>query len=170
MIFLKKVIFGLIALFIVILLNEREEFIIIPDSSIRIRVISNSNSIDDLYQKKVVKSDLENYLYELLNGVSDINEARETIKENISNVNSIIENNGISKYQINYGLKYFPKKIYKGILYQEGNYESIEVRLGEGVGDNYWCVLFPPLCLINENDNTDDVTYQLYVKELIGME
>lgn len=170
MIFLKKVIFGLIALFIVILLNEREEFIIIPDSSIRIRVISNSNSIDDLYQKTVVKSDLENYLYELLNGISDINEARETIKENISNVNSIIENNGISKYQINYGLNYFPKKIYKGILYQEGNYESIEVRLGEGVGDNYWCVLFPPLCLINENDNTDDVTYQLYVKELIGME
>ena len=164
---MKKIIFGLIALFIIFLLNEKEEFIVIPNSSIRIRVISNSNNIDDLLKKKDVKSDLEGYLYSLLNGVSNINDARIMIKDNLSNVNQIIEQNGVFKYQINYGFNHFPRKVYKGILYPEGDYESIEVRLGEGSGDNYWCVLFPPLCLINENDTTSDVTYQLYVKELL---
>ncbi len=164
---MKKIIFGVIAILIVFLLYKKEEFIIIPNESIRIRVISNSNSVNDLYQKKVIKNDLEDYLYSLLNNVSSIEEARLIIQDNLSNVDKIISDKGISKYQINYGFNYFPKKTYRGVLYQEGDYESIEVRLGEGIGDNYWCVLFPPLCLINENEETSDVTYQLYVKELL---
>lgn len=167
MIFLKKIIFGLIALIIGCLLYKKEEFVIIPNSAIRIRVISNSNNIEDLYQKKIIKDDLESYLYEKLNGIKDIDEARNTINNNLSNINNIIENNGINEYKINYGMNYFPKKVYKGVVYPQGEYESIEIRLGKGIGDNYWCVLFPPLCLINENENTSDVTYQLYVKELL---
>lgn len=151
----------------VILMYKKEEFIVIPDSSIRIRVVSNSNDIKDLYQKKIVKDNIESYLYNVLEGVSNISDARTVINENIDGVNEIIKKNGINDYKINYGMNYFPKKIYKGVLYQEGEYESIEVRLGKGVGENYWCVLFPPLCLINENENTSDVTYQLYVKELL---
>ena len=164
---MKKIIFGLIAVLIAILLYKKEEFIVIPNSSIRIRVISNSNSINDLFQKRVVKNEIEDYLYDLLNNTSKIEDARNIIESSIDNVGNIIEKNGIGKYKINYGMNYFPKKIYKGVLYQEGNYESIEVRLGEGVGENYWCVLFPPLCLINENEVTDDVSYQLYVKEIL---
>ena len=164
---MKKIIFGLLAVLIVCLLYKKEEFVIIPNDSIRIRVISNSNNVSDLYKKKVIKSDLEDYLYSLLNGVNNISEAREIINNNLGNVDNIILENGVSKYQVNYGLNYFPKKVYKGVVYQEGNYESIEIKLGEGIGDNYWCVLFPPLCLINENEDTEDVVYQLYVKELL---
>lgn len=164
---MKKIIFGLFALIILCLIFKKEDFVIIPNESIRIRVISNSNDIDDLYQKGKVKSDIEDYLYNLLGNINNINDARNIIKDNINNVDNIIKNYGIDEYKINYGMNYFPKKTYKGVLYQEGEYESIEVRLGKGIGDNYWCVLFPPLCLINENENTDDVTYQLYVKELL---
>ena len=164
---MKKIIFGLLAVLIICLLYKKEEFVIIPNDSIRIRVISNSNNVSDLYKKKVIKSDLEDYLYSLLNGVNNISEAREIINNNLGNVDNIILENGVSKYQVNYGLNYFPKKVYKGVVYQEGNYESIEIKLGEGIGDNYWCVLFPPLCLINENEDTEDVVYQLYVKELL---
>lgn len=167
---MKKVLFGLIALIIIFVLYKKDEFIVIPNNSIRIRVISNSNNIEDLAKKKVVKNELEDYLYELLDNVDNIEDARNVVKENVDNVKNIIENNGIVDYKVNYGMNYFPKKIYKGVLYQEGNYESIEVRLGKGVGDNYWCVLFPPLCLINENDNTSDVSYQLYVKELLEID
>lgn len=164
---MKKLIFGLLAVIIGILVYKKDEFIVIPSNAIRIRVISNSNNIDDLYLKKNVKNQVEDYLYRKLEGVYDLNEARLIINNNLEKVNSIIEEKGISEYQINYGMNYFPKKIYKGVLYQEGEYESIEIRLGKAQGDNYWCVLFPPLCLINENDNTSDVTYQLYVKELL---
>ena len=67
---MKKIIFGLIAVLIAILLYKKEEFIVIPNSSIRIRVISNSNSINDLFQKRVVKNEIEDYLYDLLNNTS----------------------------------------------------------------------------------------------------
>lgn len=164
---MKKIIFGLLALIILSLVFKKEEFVVIPNSAIRIRVISNSNSIDDLYQKKVVKSELESYLYKELGNVNNIEDARKIIKGKLNSINNIIEENGINEYKINYGMNYFPKKVYKGVLYQEGKYESIEIKLGKGIGENYWCVLFPPLCLINENESTSDVTYQLYVKELL---
>ena len=63
---------------------------------------------------------------------------------------------------------YFPKKKYKGITYKEGNYESLVITLGEGAGDNFWCVLFPPLCLIEADETSNDnVEYKFFVKELI---
>ncbi|MBQ9011225.1 MAG: stage II sporulation protein R, partial [Bacilli bacterium] len=53
---------------------------------------------------------------------------------------------------------------YKGVKYKEGYYESLLVTLGKGKGDNWWCVLFPPLCLI-EADESSDVQYKSFVKE-----
>ena len=69
---------------------------------------------------------------------------------------------------IHYGLNYFPKKEYKGVIYEEGYYESLVVTLGNGNGDNWWCVLFPPLCLLEAQEtNTQDVEYKFFVQDLI---
>ena len=51
-------------------------------------------------------------------------------------------------------------------MYNEGYYESVVVTLGEGLGDNWWCVLFPPLCMIEAEESTD-VEYTTIVKEVI---
>ena len=69
-------------------------------------------------------------------------------------------------YKINFGQNYFNKKKYKGITYEEGYYESLLIILGKGEGDNWWCVLFPPLCLI-EAEESDKVEYKFFIKELI---
>ena len=53
------------------------------------------------------------------------------------------------------------------IKYKEGNYESLVVTLGDGSGDNFWCVLFPPLCLLEAEDTNNEVEYKFFVKELI---
>ncbi|MBO5530582.1 MAG: stage II sporulation protein R [Bacilli bacterium] len=54
------------------------------------------------------------------------------------------------------------------MTYKEGNYESLVVTLGEGKGDNFWCVLFPPLCLLEAEDNSSsEIEYKFFVKELI---
>ena len=72
-------------------------------------------------------------------------------------------------YDINYGINHFPKKVYKGVIYPEGDYESLVVTLGNGLGKNFWCVLFPPLCLLEgEENNQKDVEYKFFVKELIN--
>lgn len=70
-------------------------------------------------------------------------------------------------FKVKYGNNYFPKKEYKGITYEEGYYESLVVEIGEAKGDNFWCVLFPSLCLL-ETEETTEVEYKLGVLELIN--
>ena len=65
-------------------------------------------------------------------------------------------------------MNYFPKKEYDGVVYPDGNYESLVITIGDGLGDNWWCVLFPPLCLLDaEDNNTGNIEYKSYVKEVI---
>ena len=75
------------------------------------------------------------------------------------------ETNG-TNYNINYGDNYFPKKELNGINYKAGKYESLVIKLGEAQGNNWWCVLFPPLCLLEAEENTE-VEYKFKVLELL---
>ena len=78
------------------------------------------------------------------------------------------ENQANLEYKINYGMNYFPEKEYKGVTYEEGEYESLVITLGNGLGENFWCVLFPPLCLLEaDEEETEEVEYTSFVKEII---
>ena len=62
-----------------------------------------------------------------------------------------------------------PEKEYKGVKYPAGEYESLVITLGTGTGDNFWCVLFPPLCLIEaEEENISEVKYTSFIQEIIN--
>ena len=144
---------------------------LIPDDAIRVRVIANSNSDYDQKIKYEVKDILEDDMYNILNGVNDLEVARDKINDNLNYVYSDIDkylkdNNYNLGFDINFGYNYFPKKEFKGITYKEGYYESVVVTLGSGNGDNWWCVLFPPLCLIEAEESTD-VEYTSLVKEIV---
>ena len=81
--------------------------------------------------------------------------------------NTLAEQNMNLEFTIDYGMNYFPEKEYKGIVYEEGEYESLVITLGDGQGENFWCVLFPPLCLLDTNEVPKDIEYTSFVKELI---
>ena len=163
MIFLKKtLILVFLALVIIILCQNKSQKLIIPKESIRIRIIANSNNNVDINQKLKVKKEVETKIYELLKDVKTIDEARTIINNNLDNLNISLEDSLVS-----FGYNYFPKKVYKDIIYEEGLYESLVITLGKGKGDNWWCVLFPPLCLLEENENTKDVEYHFLVKDII---
>lgn len=143
----------------------------IPDDAIRIRVIGNSNSAYDQNIKYKVKDTIEGDMYKLLINAKDVEEARELINNNLESIKNNIDNTLQREqyklpFTINFGLNYFPDKEFKGIKYKEGYYESVVVTLGEGLGDNWWCVLFPPLCMIEAEDSTD-VEYTTMAKTLI---
>ncbi len=145
--------------------------LVIPEDALRIRVIANSNDEYDQGVKSIVKENIQYKMYDLLKDTKGIDEARKIIHNNLNNIDSEVENtlqllNYNLGYDINYGLNYFPSKEYKGVIYNEGYYESLVITLGEGKGDNWWCVLFPPLCLI-EAEASDDVEYTSFVKELL---
>ena len=144
---------------------------IIPDNAIRIRVVANSNSEYDQEIKNKVKQSIEYDMYNLLKNEKDLERVRSLIKNNIENVeNSIDAILQKEKYpfsfDVNFGLNYFPEKEFKGITYKEGYYESLVVTLGSGLGNNWWCVLFPPLCLIEAEESTD-VEYTTMVQTII---
>ena len=143
----------------------------IPNEAIRIRIIANSNSTLDQYVKNEVKNNLETDMYYLLKNSKTIDESRNIINSNLDRIDENVKStlhslNSNINYDINFGFNYFPSKKYKGITYKDGYYESLVVTLGEGKGDNWWCVLFPPLCLLEAEESTD-VEYKSYVKELI---
>ena len=78
-----------------------------------------------------------------------------TIKDQIA----VISNIANDKTKVNKTLKKF----------EEGDYESLAITLGQGSGDNWWCVLFPPLCLLEaSSEELDDVTYSFYIKDIIN--
>ena len=59
------------------------------------------------------------------------------------------------------------KQYYEQFGYKEGEYESLLVTLGKGKGDNWWCILFPPLCSLEvEENNSENIEYSLYIKEM----
>ena len=167
MIGLKKVIVVLFLVSLAFIFSNHEEEIIIPNKAIRFRVIANSDSVEDQMKKMEIKSAVEKEVYALINGENNAQEVRNIIEDNMDTIKDIVEEYNVP-YNINYGNNYFPSKTYKGIMYPAGNYESLVITLGDGVGANFWCVLFPPLCLIdNSREDISDVDYQLYVKKLL---
>ncbi len=167
-----KKLFILIVIFLIILASiKNEEVIVIPDKSIRFRVIANSNAEEDIYVKEKVAEDLSKNIANITTS-NDIKDVRKNINKNIENIEAqvgkVLKDFDYKKdYNVDYGINYFPEKIYKGVKYKEGYYESLVITLGEGKGNNYWCVLFPPLCMIDEDTPKKDIEYKFIIKEII---
>lgn len=170
---MKKIMIVLSIITIIFVSNNTTQDLTIPDESIRIRVIANSNNSKDQLVKQIVRDSVEKEISNLLKEVNTIEEARIVIKDNINlidnNINSILEkNNYDKKYKVEFGYNLFPQKKYKGVVYNEGYYESVVVTIGEGEGDNWWCVLFPPLCLMETDEsNLEEIEYKSFIKEII---
>lgn len=165
---MKKIICILFAISILYIFSQISfnDSSIIPSSSIRFRIIANSNSLQDQLEKSQIKKDLiKNVIPNLLQ-----NDNISSSRINIQNYLPVLDNY-LSKYEIPYTIKfgnnYFPEKKYKGVTYQAGNYESLVITLGQGLGDNWWCVLYPPLCLIEEDENISEVEFKSYLQDKI---
>lgn len=164
--------FILIIIIYVIIGQAFSKNYVIPNEAIRVRVIANSNEEYDQRVKSSVKDIVSKEMYTLLKNTNSIENARDIINSNISNLDKDIGNyldviNYNLEYKLNFGYNYFPKKTYKGVEYKEGYYESLVVTLGEGEGDNWWCVLFPPVCMIEAEESTD-VEYTTLVEDLMS--
>ena len=167
---MKKIL--LISVVIITLLvgfkEKEQESVIIPSDSIRLRVISNSNSELDIKEKMELKAYLEDILFDLTKDATTKDEVSKIIIDNLDSINEdIYKFLNSNNYKLDYGQNYFPSKVYKGVVYKEGMYDSLVVTLGNGKGQNWWCVLFPPLCLLEENTTTTDVEYKLFVSRII---
>ena len=163
---MKKIIPILFVLFLIYGYANKEE-ILIPTDAIRFRVIANSNDKIDQEVKMKVKEAIEQEVNKLMLEAKNSEEAKKLINENMEHIQQIV-NQYTTDNKISFGVNYFPEKEYHGVTYPSGEYESLVITLGNGVGNNWWCVMFPPLCLLEaKNENTDDINYKFYVQEII---
>ena len=163
---MKNILFILFFIFLLVgISNVVTENELIPEDAIRIRVIAASDKKEDQELKFKIKNEVEKYLYEQLSNVDNINDAHIVIKKSLVNIDKIVKKY-TDDFDINYGLNYFPEKEFKGIKYKDGEYQSLVITIGNGLGNNWWCVLFPPLCMIEED--TTDVEYRSFIVDTLN--
>jgi len=164
--FMKKIVIGLFIITLTFLITDKK-YVVIPEESIRFRIIPNSNSVEDIYAKEKLKSNiLEKIDLNFTNKSIEIDKLTDKLNKVIDT--TFKEFGYKEDFVITYGDNHFPRKEFKGVIYEEGNYESLVIKIGEGKGDNFWCVLFPPLCNLESDTNTKDVEYKFKVKEIIN--
>lgn len=144
-----------------------------PEEVLRLHILANSDSEAD----QNLKYGLRDYI--LLSGISDIFSEAESLadagklaEKNLGMIEEYAENY-VGENGFTYNVKaeftemYFTTRAYGGITMPAGDYKALRIIIGEGKGQNWWCVLFPPLCLPaaakSENDFTD--TDFFYSKE-----
>ena len=132
---------------------------------LRPHVIANSNKAGDQALKLKVRDAVIEYMADPKD-LKTVDETREYLKENKKRLQRIAE--GVIAAQgydypaaVELGVRYIPQKTYGDITFPAGNYEALNITIGSGQGENWWCVLFPPLCLLDEGtapisgDDTD---------------
>ncbi|NBD26798.1 stage II sporulation protein R [Paenibacillus glycinis] len=155
-------VYGYVLLIAAILLmsweNQRADAAIaggsIPSESIRLRILANSDGASDQLVKREVRDAVVEEMKTWVAGPQTIEEARGTIRAHMSDIETIIAAKLAARgfhygYKAELGIVPFPTKIYGTEVYPAGNYEALRITLGAGAGQNWWCVLFPPLCFVD---------------------
>ena len=147
----------------------------IAQEIIRFHVIANSDSTEDQALKLVVKDNLVKSLSPLLDDASTINEARSILLEQQALIQETAEDTIQARgydYSVKVSLEkcYFPMKVYGDYSFPPGTYEALRVQIGAAKGKNWWCVMFPPLCFVDETYSIVDEKSGKKLKKLLSDE
>ncbi len=126
----------------------------LEDSIFRLHVIANSDSKEDQNLKYIVRDKLIEYMNSISLDAKNKEEAMQIAKEHINDFEkvakqTIIDNGYNYDVQVEIGNFSFPTKTYGDISIPAGLYDALRVKIGEANGQNWWCVMFPPLCFVN---------------------
>ena len=126
----------------------------IANGVFRLHVIANSDSPEDQNLKYIVRDELIKYMNTLAKDCTSKQEVIEIAQNNISNFENIakktIQDNGFNyNVTVEIGNFDFPTKTYGDITLPAGTYDSLKIKIGKSEGQNWWCVMFPPLCFVD---------------------
>lgn len=135
-------------------LSAQNQNIEIPEESMRLRILAHSDSVRDQWLKREVRDEIVQQITEWVEEVETLEEAREQVQLSLPEIEQIvgqtIQEHGFDyTFSVEYGQIAFPSKLYGNKLYPAGEYEGLLVKIGYAQGDNWWCVLFPPLCFVD---------------------
>ncbi|HWR43262.1 stage II sporulation protein R [Sporomusa sp.] len=121
---------------------------------VRLHILANSDSTEDQQLKLKVRDAVIAYLTPYVKEVSDAQEANEIIASHQENIvmvaRKILGENGANySVAVQMGTFEFPVRSYGSLVLPAGEYQAVRILLGQAAGQNWWCVLFPPLCFID---------------------
>ena len=128
----------------------------LADGVIRFHILANSDTKEDQSLKLKVRDRIIKEMEPLFDENGDIPGARDIIIANMEKIKSIAEDE-VKKQGFDYdvsvslGQSYFPTKEYGDVVLPTGTYEALKIKIGNAKGQNWWCVLFPPLCFVDES-------------------
>ena len=129
----------------------------LSDQVIRFHVRANSDSSEDQQLKFKVRDKIIKSANRWLSQVNDIEDARRILERHLPEMESMAEavlDEETCPYEnvdATLEVAYFPEKTYGAFTFPKGNYEAVVIRLGEGKGENWWCMLYPGLCFVEES-------------------
>lgn len=121
----------------------------------RLHVIANSDTEKDQELKLKVKTRIVEYLKEILGEDAGLEETKEAVLTHLTEIEqeaeNIIEEQGFD-YPVEAVVEktYFPEKTYGDCTFPAGEYEALKVKIGSAKGQNWWCVLYPSLCFLDD--------------------
>lgn len=140
-----------------------------PDNYLRIHIRANSNSAVDQSIKYEVKNLCVEYLTEYVPNckskddvVSLLNNKKRELKNIIDEF--LVEKGFNYSCNININNEFFPSRTYDDLTLEANYYDALIINLGSGTGNNWWCVVYPPLCF----NGGSNVVYKSKIKEIIN--
>ncbi len=125
------------------------------DSMLRLHIRANSDSEEDQAVKLRIRDRIIRETEGLFDGCSTPGEAAEVIGENLA-LFEVIADRELADSEMDYKARadindsYFPTRSYGDVTLPAGTYQALVIELGEAKGENWWCVMFPPLCYSGE--------------------
>ena len=120
----------------------------VSEGLVRLHVIAASDDATEQAIKLDVRDAVLSYLEPRLDSAADIAGAKALIEANLEGIAAAAESAAQGReVNVTLGEEYYPTREYDTFSLPAGRYQSLRVTLGEGAGHNWWCVVFPPLCL-----------------------
>ena len=147
----------------------------LSDNLIRLHIIANSDTEIDQDVKLQVRDAVLGYLTGKLDLSNSTEASTAIIQKELPNIQKIaievLEKNGhVGVATAEYGAYAFPTKQYENIALPAGTYNALRITLGEGAGQNWWCVVFPPLCFADSQNGTISQEADAKLKESLSEE
>jgi len=139
------------------------------DGYLRIHIRANSNSAEDQEVKYLVRDKVVEYLTPVVAECSSKEEAIKAVG-NVASEAAKVADRTLRENGYTYGARAtvrreeFPTRVYDDVTLEAGEYDALIVELGTGEGDNWWCVVYPPLCFAAGNGN---IVYRSKIAEII---
>ena len=138
------------------------------DTVLRLHVLANSDTEEDQALKLKVRDAVLEVTAPLLNGVTDRDGAEAVVRNHMADIKAaaeavIVENGSDQTVTVMLDMEEYPTRNYESCAFPAGEYLSLRVCLGDAEGQNWWCVLFPPLCLsaATEKEDAEDAFIQV---------